>query len=71
MNMSMRAPTPGFLFQGAEPPKVELLLRREDGTPWTLSISAGVEQFIGYYPRIRGLVFDGSLLAYRAAYPAV
>jgi hypothetical protein len=62
---------PGFMFRGAEPPKVELLLRLADGSPWTLTISAGIQRFIGYYPRIRGIDFEGSLLTYRAAYPAI
>ena len=72
MTMSMSAHDQnGFMFRGAEPPKVELLLRLEDGTPWTLTLSAGVQRFIGYYPRIRGIDFEGSLLTYRAAYPAI
>ena len=70
MNMPMSEPN-GFLFRGAEPPKVELLLRREDGTPWILTLSAGIQRFIGHYPRVRGIEFEGSLLTYRAAYPAI
>ena len=71
MNRPMSEPTPGFMFRGGEPPKVELLLTRRDGTPWTLTISAGVQRFIGHYPRIRGIEFEGSLLKYRAVYPAL
>ena len=49
----------------AEAARVELRLRRADGALWVLSVSAGVERFIGYYPRIDGIVAEGVLLEYR------
>ena len=48
---------------------MELVLTRHDGSPWTLTMSAGMERFIGHYPRLTRLVIDGPLLAYRIAYP--
>ena len=47
------------------------MLRSPDGARWELTFSKGMERFIGHYPRIRGIDFDGSLLTYRAAYPAI
>jgi hypothetical protein len=45
------------------------MLTRHDGTPWTVSMSAGMERFVGRYPRLTRLVIDGPLLDYRMAYP--
>ena len=50
----------------AEAPRVELLLRLPDGAPWRLSLSAGLERFIGHYPRLEGFRAAGPLLEYRA-----
>jgi hypothetical protein len=50
--------------------RVELVLRAGDGKPWTLSVSAGIERFIGYYPRIDGIDPGGPLLRFRSATPA-
>jgi hypothetical protein len=44
--------------------KVELVLRLPDGAPWTLSVSPGIERFIGYYPRLDGIDPGGPLLEY-------
>ena len=49
----------------AEAARVELRLTLADGSPWVLSVSAGIERFIGYYPRLEGIVADGALLEYR------
>jgi hypothetical protein len=46
--------------------RVELELVAADGSAWTLSVSAGMERFIGYYPRLEGLDPGGPLLRYRA-----
>ena len=68
--MPMTDQPKSFMLQTAEQVRVELLLTTADGTPWTLTMSAGVERFIGRYPRLnRILVVDGPLLDYRAAYP--
>jgi hypothetical protein len=59
---------PAFL-PAAACPRVELLLRLEDGSPWRLTISAGMERFIGYYPKVDGIDGGGPLLSFRTANP--
>ena len=48
-----------------EAARVELVLTSCTGAPWQLSVSPGVERFIGRYPRIDGLVAEGALLEFR------
>jgi hypothetical protein len=48
---------------------VELLLRLEDGSPWRLTVSAGMERFIGYYPKVDGIDGGGPLLDFRRVDP--
>jgi hypothetical protein len=48
-------------------PCLELVLRLEDGSPWRLTVSAGMERFIGYYPRVEGLDCGGPLLRFEVA----
>ncbi|MGZ8284568.1 MAG: hypothetical protein ACXW27_05535 [Allosphingosinicella sp.] len=62
----MRNP-PALLPTLAARPRVELRLRLEDGSPWSLTVSAGIERFIGHYPRLDGLDADGPLLRFRVA----
>ena len=50
---------------GTPSPRVELSLPRPDGTPWSLTVSTGMERFIGYYPRLAGFACTGPLLVYR------
>lgn len=50
--------------------RLELVLRAADGSAWTLSVSAGMERFIGHYPRIEGIDPGGPLLSFRLADPA-
>lgn len=69
MTNAMQPLPPGLMFQRPEPAQVELVLYRADGTPWTLSMSAGVERFVGRFPRLPRLLIDGPLLQYRAPYP--
>ena len=52
--------------RAADAPRVELLLRQPDGAPWQLNVAAGIERFIGYYPRLDGIAASGPLLEYRA-----
>ena len=54
----------------ADPPRLELELRLGDGDAWTLNVSAGMERFIGYYPRVDGIDSGGPLISFRAADPA-
>ena len=61
---------PSFLPALAARPRVELLLRLEDGRPWSLTVSAGMERFIGYYPKIGGIDSGEPLLSFRAVNPA-
>jgi len=46
---------------------VELRLRLADGSPWPLTMSPGIERFIGYYPLIDGFEAGGPLLRFRTA----
>lgn len=58
-----------FLPAEADPSRVELVLRLEDGSPWRLTVSTGMERFIGYYPRVDGLDAGGPLLSFRTVDP--
>lgn len=51
-------------------PYVELVLRLEDSSPWHLTVSAGVERFIGYYPRLDGFDTGGPLVSFGVTKPA-
>lgn len=59
-----------FLPAAADPSRLELVLRLEDGSPWRLTVSAGVERFIGYYPRLDGFDTGGPLLRFQVVDPA-
>lgn len=61
---------PSFLSGGFEPARVELVLVGDGEREWTLTVSAGMERFIGFYPRLEGIASDGPLLRYRVADPA-
>ena len=61
---------PAFLPAAADPGRLELLLRLEDGSPWRLTVSAGMERFIGFYPRVDGIDAGGPLLRFQVASPA-
>ena len=61
--------TQPFLIPGA-PARVELLLQTAEGAPWRLRLSAGMERFVGAYPRLPGIVSEGPLLAFRTVSPA-
>ena len=52
---------------GADNPAFALVLRRADGSAWPLTFSAGIERFIGAYPRVEGLCREGELLRYARA----
>lgn len=57
------------MFSVHQDPRVELLLWQADGRPWSVTFSAGIERFIGAYPRLDGVGAGGPLLEYRAAAP--
>jgi hypothetical protein len=42
-----------------------LVLRRDDGSAWTLRFSSGVERFIGAYPRVPGFDCGDPLITFR------
>ena len=42
-----------------------LVLRRGDGSAWTLRFSEGIERFIGAYPRVEGFDCGQALIAFR------
>jgi hypothetical protein len=58
------------LFSVSEAPRVELSLFDAEGLPWTLSVSPGIERFIGFYPRLDGIDGGGPLLEYRTVHTA-
>ena len=60
---------PAFLPATAAPSRIALVLRLEDGSPWRLTVSAGMERFIGHYPRLDGFDSGGPLLRFRVADP--
>ena len=64
MTLSMLFPMPHSIAGHA---RTELVLRMQDGSPWRLSLSAGMERFVGAYPRLPGFASDGALLTYVAA----
>ncbi|HYI41481.1 MAG TPA: hypothetical protein VE053_14300 [Allosphingosinicella sp.] len=51
-------------------PSIELEFRLDDGSPWRLTVSPGMERFIGYYPLVDGLDAGGALLRFRTSDPA-
>ena len=61
---------PTFLPAIADTGRLELTLRLADGRPWRLTLSPGMERFIGYYPRIEGIDAGGPLLRFVVADPA-
>ena len=69
MKNRMNARFHSLMFNAAETAQVELVLSRNDGTPWTLRMSAGCMRFVGHYPRLPRLIVDGPVLSYRAPYP--
>jgi len=60
----MREDDSSFLL-GAPTSRLELALTRPDGEPWSLTVSPGIERFIGYYPRLEGFACAGPVLVYR------
>jgi hypothetical protein len=54
-------------FRFGEAVTIELVLRDADGAPWILSLSTGMEKFIGAYPRLDRFGGEGPLLVFRAA----
>ena len=57
------------LLSSTDRGRLELVLRLPDGSPWRLTVSPGMERFIGYYPRIEGIDPGGPLLRFRVADP--
>jgi hypothetical protein len=41
------------------------MLRKPDGGRWGLTVSVGMERFIGHYSRVPGLGSGGPLLEYQ------
>ena len=60
----MQSQQPAFML-GPPAARVELALTRPDGEPWSLTVSPGVERFIGFYPRLEGFACAGPVLVYR------
>lgn len=45
--------------------KIQLMLRTPDGGRWGVTVSDGMERFIGHYSRVPGLSSESRLLEYR------
>jgi hypothetical protein len=58
------------LFSAEAAPRLELLLYTPERQPWVLSLSPGMERFIGAYQRIDGIDAGTPLLEYRAVQAA-
>ena len=58
---------PALLAAIADPVRVELVLKTADGSPWRLTVSPGMERFIGFYPRVEGIDPGGPLLRFTVA----
>jgi hypothetical protein len=52
---------------GAADSRVQLMLKTPAGACWALTLSQGMERFIGHYPRVAGLGSGGPLLRYERA----
>jgi hypothetical protein len=61
---------PAFSLPAADPGRLILELRLADGSPWLLTLTPGMERFIGFYPRVEGIDAGGPLLRFRVADPA-
>jgi Protein of unknown function (DUF5818) len=48
---------------------VQLMLKTPAGARWALTLSQGMERFIGHYPRVAGLGSGGPLLRYERIRP--
>lgn len=62
MFSSMRAQRPPRPRQAS---KIQLMLRTPDGGRWGLTVSAGMDRFIGLYSQVPGLGSDSPLLKYQ------
>ena len=49
------------------PAKIQLILRTADGGRWDVTVSDGMEIFIGHYSKVPGLNSGSRLLEYRPA----
>jgi hypothetical protein len=50
-------------------PRISLVLRDGDGEPWRLEVSAGMEPFIGAYPRLAAFAVQAPLLQFKPVRP--
>ncbi len=46
-------------------PQIQLNLRTPEGGAWDLTVSAGMERFIGHYSQVPGLASGSPLLEYQ------
>lgn len=59
--------SPAFAFPSLlRPCRIELSLRAADGEDWVLTVSPGIERFIGVYARLPEFGDGSGLLAFRA-----
>lgn len=50
--------------QAPQAPLVQLMLETPDGSRWPVTLSEGMERFIGHYRRVPGLGSGGPLLRF-------
>lgn len=50
----------------AQSERLSLSLRTRDGERWQLSLSPGMDRFVGRYARLPGIAPPGGLLDYKA-----
>jgi hypothetical protein len=64
--MPMSALPHRLMFQTPEQGRIALVLAGADGESWTVTMSPGIDRFIGRYPRLESIAAgDSSLLAFR------
>jgi hypothetical protein len=66
----MRPEAAKSMISASEALRSELVLRLPDGGAWVLSVSPGIERFIGFYPRLDGIDAGGPLLEFRTVHAA-
>ncbi len=54
-------------FQAPSAARIRLLLLDDSGGHWCVTMSPGVERFIGCYPRLDAFVGDEQVLRYEVA----
>ena len=59
-----------MFFNATAPERMELVLYLPGNRLWSVTVSPGVERFIGHYPRIDGFNAGPGLIEYRPVHAA-